>query len=363
MVVDRLARGFVSRGHEVVVLAPKPRGGDPADDDGLPYPVVRHSRFCSTRWFVTSRGRWLARLHKLRPFDVVHCHSVHPTGYVAAQCGAVRDAPLVISSHGGDIDDVSPLYRKPGLARPYRQALNRADALVAVSGFVEGRLREWCERETRIERIPHGVDLEGYAAAVARPSGLPSAIQPGKYFLFLGRIVKRKGVDVLLEAFREAVADERIVLVLAGDGSAFEQIRAQVAGSLMEQRVVFCRWVDGDAKTWLLQNAVCNVMPSRHSEAFGLTALESFAAGRPVIASDVPGLRDLVVDGQNGLLVEPDSVNALTAALREMLGRPERLEQFGQKARRTAEGFSWDRAVERHLELFESLTPGRGSHI
>jgi len=358
-VVDRLARGFQEQGHAVVVLAPAGRGATRAEDARLPYPTVRHPRFRSTRWFLAAYGWWLARLHRCARLDIVHCHSVHPTGYVAARCAVLRDVPLVISSHGGDVDDASPLCRKPALAAHYRLALRRADALVAPSAFVEGRLRQWCEVEPRIERIGHGVDLPRYARAVARPAELEGRIEPGRYFLFLGRVVRRKGVDLLLEAFRQTAGEHAARLVIAGQGTGSPAARAAAARTGLADRVVFLPWVEGDVKTWLLQNALCNVVPSRHSEAFGLTAVESLASGRPVIAARVPGLCELITPGRNGLLVAPESADELAGALREAVGRPEWLDQLGLQARQDAQAFTWEKTIQRHLALFEELA-GRG---
>jgi len=355
MVVDRLARGFLARGHTVVVLAPRGRGWVRETDAGLPYATFRHPRFRSTRWFVASHGWWLARLQRRHALDVVHCHGVYPSGYVAARCAAVAGVPLVITSHGGDIDDASPLGRKPRLAPRYRQALGRADAVVAVSEFIETRLRQWCEPDARIERIAHGVDLARYSAAVPRPAELDPRIRSGKYFLFLGRVVRRKGVDLLLAAFERVASNTDVHLVIAGDGTSYPVVQTAASRLSLAERIVLDRWVEGDAKTWLLQNAICNVVPSRHSEAFGLTVLESFASGRPVVATAIPGLRELVVPEHNGLLVAPESVDGLARALREAMDRPEWFDELGRRAVETASWFSWDNAVERHLALYEDL--------
>ncbi|HLA83871.1 MAG TPA: glycosyltransferase family 4 protein [Thermoguttaceae bacterium] len=355
MVVDRLARGLLTLGHAVTVLAPWRRGQDRGYDARLPYAVVRHPRFRSTRWFVASYGWWLGWLHRREAFDVVHCHSVHPTGYVAARCGAIRGVPLVISSHGGDVDDVSPLYRKPGLAKHYRLALRRADALVAPSEFIEGRLRQWCDADARIERVAHGIDLDEYAASVPRPVGLDARIQPGRFFLFLGRTVRRKGVDVLLEAFHSLGIQNSMCLAIAGVGTGHAELVARAGELGLAGRVVFLDYVEGPTKTWLLQNASCNVVPSRYSEAFGLTVIESFAAGRPVIASDVPGLRELVTDGRNGVLVPPDSAEDLARAMRRAVDQREWLDRLGQEARQTARQYTWNQAVERYAAIYEDL--------
>ena len=158
LVVDALARQFVALGHDAVVLAPRQRSAGTADDAALPYAIVRHPRLVSTRWFVAWYGWWLRRLHRRNPFDVIHCHSTYPQGYIAAVCRATAGVPLVITSHGSDLDPVSLLYRKPQLRERYAAALKRADAVVAVSGATEANFRAVWPGVRRIARIPNGVD-------------------------------------------------------------------------------------------------------------------------------------------------------------------------------------------------------------
>lgn len=343
----------------MVVLAPRGRRWTRGDDARLPYPTVRHPRFRSTRWLLSWYRWWLGALYRRVQFDVLHCHSVHPTGYIAARCAALHDVPVVISSHGGDMDDWSPLYRKPGLMPHYRQALERADALVAPSEFIETRLREWCGGQTRIERIGHGVDLSRYATVATRPADLDPRIVPGNYFLYLGRVVWRKGVDLLIEAFRRVAGQHDVRLVIAGEGTGHPAMKAAVAQMPCADRVILLPWTEGNAKTWLFQNAICNVVPSRYSEAFGLTVLESLAAGRPVIATAVPGLRELIEPGRNGIFVAPESVEDLAGALRNAIARPGWIDQMGRQARETVQTFTWDKTIQRHLVLFDELANRR----
>ena len=355
LVVDALARRFCAAGHQVVVLAPKRRHCDLRDDDHLPYPVVRHPRFYSTRRFVQWYAWWLAKVHHRFGFDVLHCHSVYPTGYIAACCSSIAAVPVVISSHGGDVDDVSPLRRKHNLLWRYHLALDRASALIALSSFTEQRFLELCPHPPRIERIHNGVDLDRFATAVPRPAGLDPIIRSGKFMLFIGRVVRRKGVDLLLDAFRMVADGSDVGLVIAGEGSELEAMEGRAATLGLNGRVRFLGRVEGDTKTWLLRHALCNVMPSRISEMFPLTLLESYAAGRPVIGTQIPGLRTLIEPGRTGILVPSDSPSELADALNDAIRRPGLLDRFGREARRRAEAYDWDGVARRHLALFEDL--------
>ncbi len=127
---------------------------------------------------------------------------------------------------------------------------------------------------------------------------------------------RRKGVDTLVDALAQLPAGVTTSLVIAGDGDERQALAAQCTRLGLADRVHFVGAVAGEAKVWLLQNARFTVIPSRTWEAFPLVVLESFAAGKPVIGTMIPGLADLVEPERTGLLVPPESPQALSAALR-----------------------------------------------
>ena len=118
-VVDSLARHLTLMGHHAVVLAPHPRLPLRARDESLSYPVARHPRFYSTRRFVSFYRRWLLNLHRRERFDVIHCHDVYPTGYLAVLCKEELGVPIVITSHGGDVKEGNIRISKTGMRPRY----------------------------------------------------------------------------------------------------------------------------------------------------------------------------------------------------------------------------------------------------
>src|SRR5215469_11609164 len=106
-VVDALARQFQAQGHEVVVLAQYPRRPCLVEDHLLPYRVVRHPRFVSTWRCIGWYRHFLTALYRKFPFDVLHCHSLHPCGYLGTLCKQRFNASLVITSHGNDVRENS----------------------------------------------------------------------------------------------------------------------------------------------------------------------------------------------------------------------------------------------------------------
>lgn len=354
LVVDALARQFLALGHEPVVLTQPPRRPLRPDDRQLPYPVVRHPRFISTRRLVSWYRYWLIKLHRQYHFDVVHCQSVYPCGYLAALSRSKLNVPVVVTSHGGDVRENNARIVKRGMHKRHALAIESADALVAISRFTSDGYRRIAPAAKNIITIPNGVDYESFQAEVTRPKGLDASIREGRYFLFLGRLHRRKGVDVLLKALARVSTDASMQLVVAGDGDQREILVEQAERLGISDRVRFIGPVHGALKTYLLQNALCLVLPSQ-SEAFPLVVLEAYASGCPVIGSKIPGLEGLVQPDQTGHLVPAESPGKLAAALEHVWRNPGGARAMGERAHRLAQGYGWPSIAARHIELYEDL--------
>ncbi|MBA4016153.1 MAG: hypothetical protein C0483_03085 [Pirellula sp.] len=360
MVVDALARQFLALGHHVVVFTQPPRRPIRTNDAAFPYQVVRHPRFVSTRRFVGWYRHWLEQLQRRERFDVLHCHSTHPCGYLAALSKRKLRIPTVITDHIGDVWGRSARYAKPGMRQRHATALESADAVVSISRFTTAGYHAVCPGLETLVEIPNGVDLQPFAQQAARPENLDAAIVPQQYLLFLGRLHEGKGVDVLLRALRSVDAEAPgVQLVIAGDGVARPALESLTTELNLSHRVRFVGSVSGTTKTFLLQQALGVVVPSRKWESFGLVALEGYAAGRPVIASNLPGLGDLVQVGKTGLLVSPGSETELANALRQFLGNRAETERLGTNAREAAQQYAWSEVARRHILLYETVMAPR----
>lgn len=353
IVIDALARQFIAAGHDVKVLAPRPKLNTDTDRE-LPYAVVRHPRFVSTRWLVPWYRRYLRQLYRQWPFDILHCHNVYRAGYVAALCCDTLSVPLVITSHGSDVYARNCRLRKRGLPWRHRQALHRADALIAISDFTAQGMRQLApDITTPIVPIPNGVDPAPFARPV--PLNFPQ-LQPENYLLFLGRLHVCKGVDLLLRA-AEQIIDVlgNVALVIAGEGTERASLEALAHELGLAERTHFLGRVVGEQKVSLLQHCLAVVMPSRQREAFGLVALEAYAAGRPVIATRLPGLGEVVRHEETGLLVEPDNVEQLAGALRRVITDNEARRRWSEQALTISRDYSWPQIAASHLDLYQQL--------
>lgn len=352
-VVDALARHYQQGGHDVVVLAPHPRRPLRARDEELPYPVVRHPRFFSTRLFVPWYRWFLNRLHSKHRTEILHCHGVYPPAYLAGLSRAQRAIPTIVTSHGGDVHADNVRLCKPALRPRILLGLSMADTLVAISRFTADRMRALCP-QAHIVSIPNGVDRSPYAQAAGRIEGLAPEIRPGSYLLFLGRLKERKGVDVLLHALSQMTVPG-VPLVIAGAGEERPALEALCARLGLRDRVYFVGAVQHPAKAYLLQHALATVVPSRTWEAFPLVVLESYAAGTPVLASRLAGLEDVIDTGTTGWLVTPENPRALAGALDEACRNREHTRRLGEHARQRAQEYDWSVIAARHLELYREV--------
>jgi glycosyltransferase involved in cell wall biosynthesis len=243
--------------------------------------------------------------------DLFHAHWL-PSGLVAARTGR----PFVLQVWGTDLELARSV---PRLARGI---LRRARLVIAASTELAETARRLGAADVRV--IPSGVDLPPEVGEEAEPPEV----------LYAGRLSEEKGVLDLV------AAADGMELVVAGDGP----LRARVPGA--------CGFVPHDELQALYARAAVVACPS-HREGFGVACLEAMAHARPVVAGDVGGLRDLVVDGETGYLVPPRDVVALREALERLLGDRERRRRLGEAGRRrAAEHFSWARATEKMLAAY-----------
>ncbi len=253
-----------------------------------------------------------AARHAARDADLVHAHWL-PAGAVALATGR----PVVLTVHGTDVE----LARR---ARPLARAiLRRMRVVLAVSTALAEDARRLGAHEARV--VPNGVELPPEGTAEAEP----------RYVLFAGRLSREKGILELVEAARG------LDLVVAGDGP--------LRGRVPQAR----GWLPRAELERLYAGAAVVACPSRR-EGFGLACAEAMAHGRPVVASAVGGLRDLVVDGETGLLVPPGDVAALRHALERLLADAPLRRRLGTAAReRVRACCSWERVTELTLRAYQ----------
>jgi glycosyltransferase involved in cell wall biosynthesis len=356
-------------GHEVFPFAMKGETNLPTEyseyfTPELDYPALQARGGLANAWRVVSNSvynrdarRSFARLLDENPVDLVHLHSImhHLTASIVLECRR-RGIPIVWTLHDAKACCPTTRFMREGRVchdcahgRFYRAVTTRckrgslaasaivafelylhrlwriyegADLLLAPSRFLEDLLVGTGLRPRRIEVLPNYVDVSDFD---------PS---PGdsKYVLYVGRLSPEKGLDVLLEATSR---ERRIPLRIAGSGEMERKLREQCRARGLEH-VHFEGQVDRARMMALLRGARALILPSICDENCPLSILESFAAGRAVLATRSGGVPELVREGETGQLVEKGSAGALAEALGRVVDAPDEWERMGRRARMEA---------------------------
>ena len=261
--------------------------------------------------FLLAQALAAIRLHREYEFDAVHAHWIVPQGFVAAILSTLtrRFPPVLITSHGGDLYAL----RGPVFERLKRWILTRADAVTVVSRA----MRDYCEERSlapgKIVVQSMGVDLEG----IFTP-GDTANTRDG--LIFVGRLVEKKGVKYLIEAMAILRSKyPQLNLVVIGDGPLRESLAALAQTRGVSDRVCFVGSVRNEEVPGYLRDAAISIMPSCDQEGLGLVVVEAQGCGCAVIASDLPAVRDTVIDGQTGLVVRPADVADLAEKIAMLL--------------------------------------------
>jgi phosphatidylinositol alpha-mannosyltransferase len=332
--VRQLAGRLLDRGHEVLVLAPA--GSPPAEpwvmEVGRPIRVPYNGSVAPLCPLPGSARRVGRELREFGP-DVVHVHE--PLAPSTSMFATLRaPAPVVATFHAyADrailFSAVAPALRPVWDRLRVRLAVSRAAA-----EFVELRFSG-----ELVRIVPNGADVEQFAEATPAPD-LPE----GRRILFVNRLDSRKGFRVMVDAFRRLAGEAPdAVLVVAGDGAERDALYS-LEPAVRDRVVMLGSVPHADLPPYHAASEVF-CAPAVGRESFGIVLVEAMAAGLPVVASDIPGYREVVQDGVEGVLVPPRDPDALAAAVLRLLRDPEASKGLGEAGRERARRYSWDTVV------------------
>ena len=232
------------------------------------------------------------------------------------------------------------------LERPIPRAFHNIP-VVSVSESTAEDLRRRGLSGGRSSVVPNGVDLDRFVP------GLHEERFPEPTLLYLGRLKRYKGVDLILRAVAQSRdSGNPFRLLIAGKGDFEGKLRKLSLALGVGDLVTFLGYVTEEEKVRLLQQAWIHVLTSP-KEGWGISILEASACGTPSVASRSPGLKDAVLHGETGYLVRHGDVDALTRTLRDLLGTEEVRKKMGADARRFAQGFSWETSARRMESFLE----------
>jgi len=343
-IFGRLAR----RGHEVTLLC----GGWPGCPPEAVLDGMRIVRV-GTRYTFPFLARRAFRQRLRGPFDLL-VEDINKVPLYTPRWGGPRVVAVVPHLFGGTVfqEAALPLATLVWLAERPIPRVYRGVPFEVISESTSTDLQARGIARECLSVIYCGIDSEHYAPAPGSRSSVP-------VFAYLGRLRKYKRVDLILRAFA-GMTRTSARLEIAGSGDHAPALQ-QLAKSLdLGERVRFLGRISEAEKVALLRRAWALTFTSP-KEGWGITNLEAAACGTPVIASNSPGIRESVRDGETGYLVPHGDVPALAAAMDRLVAEPARVERLGQAGRRFAEQFTWERAAnetEAHLTRVLQSTGG-----
>jgi glycosyltransferase involved in cell wall biosynthesis len=280
---------------------------------------------------------------------LVHAHAIVPDGLVGLSAARQAGVPLVVTAHGSDVPGYNPdkFALAHVLMRPaWRLVLSRAAAVVAPSEHLAGMIRAGRPGQA-VTVIPNGI----------RPDSFAPSPKDGS-FLIVSRLVRRKNFHLFLEALK-SVEPPQVVHVV-GIGPVLDELK-RIAAGLARHRVVFHGWLANGSPEWRALYERCRyfVFPSE-SENFPVNLLEAQLAGMVVLASPVPGVRE--VAGDEAVYFDGLTVESIARTLRAVVaGEVPGLEALGARARdRVRTRFSWESVGQRYLDLYRGVLRNAG---
>ncbi len=362
--VYHLSRALVEKGTPVrVITCDFPKA--PAEEiiDGVSVSRVDSGRVPESNfllWIYRLNSQMISKTTELletERFDLIHAHD-WVVGRAAVELKNRLGLPLISTIHATEIGRGGSLdgeYRRK-VRDIERLLVEQSDGIICCSNYMLDHIQHVLGAvKTKIRVIPNGVEASRFNNG-RQPQPIPTGVsEDRKTILYVGRIVREKGIFTLLDAFEKLRKQGKDVsLVFAGEGPLKEDLAKEVLRRKLNDRVKLAGFVDEKKLVSLYNSSDAFVLPS-HYEPFGMVALEAMASRVPVVVSDVGGLSEIVEDGITGVKVPAYNPSALAEGILRVLEDRELSEQLKENAYRAVqERYRWDMIAEKTIEAYRT---------
>jgi len=339
-------------GHEVVLIAPRPRKFTGEPEEGVV--LFGTSTELNTPFKTKADVSIHAGLYETRKFlreqqfDILHFHEPW-----------IPMLPMQILNASTSVNIATFHAKMPGMRiykaigkaiTPYtRSIIKKLDYMVGVSETATEYLNTLVDKPVQI--IPNGIDLEIFDPEKIR--SLPKYDDDRKTIFYLNRLEKRKGPELLLKAYRELIEDhDDLRLVMASDGDMRKELELYVAAYDLPH-VEFVGFISDEEKLSLYKSADVYCSPAPYGESFGLVILEAMAMQTPLVAGDNPGYSKPLGDRAKDYLVDPTITSVLAKRLEEMIYDDDKRKRYKEWSREEAAKYSFTSTVAEYEEIYK----------
>lgn len=357
--VSSLEASCRRQGHEVRVVAPELEGAE-ASPNVLRVPAIQH--FNGSDFAVRLPVPNVIRdyMEDFQP-DVIHSHHPFLLGDAALREASKMRVPIVFThhtlyeryTHYVPLDSAALKRAAIQLATEY---CNLCDLVIAPSESIAELLQARKVR-TPVAVVPTGIDVSQFAAGCGERFRKSHRIPDrAKVIGHVGRLAKEKNLSFLAESVLGCLRKEpEAVFLLVGEGEMHQEILRIFTDLTKHGRVIHPGMLSGGELVDAYAAIDCFVFTSQ-TETQGMVLAEAMAAGKPVVALDGPGVREIVSDGQNGILLSSNTgEEEFSDAILRVIREPERLEAYAERARGVAESYDIERCVDRMLACYQGL--------
>lgn len=392
--VYELSKRLQENGFEIVVLAPHHHGAKRFEimDDmrvyRFPYfyppryqklvynggilPNIKRSNLAKIQvpLLLLSELYYAFKIIRKEQIDVIHSHWIIPSGLVGGICKKAFRGKHILTEHAAGMVALEKLPLKEKIAN---FILGNSDRITVVSSYIHERMLNLIQPEmtddiknknikNKIEIIPMGVDTVAFKPSKDKNElKIKYDIKSENILIFIGRLAEKKGISYLIKAMPEIISkNSHTELIICGDGP-FRKDMEQLAKRIgLEKFVRFTGYVTNKEKVDYLSLSDVLLIPSivtksGDMEGLPVVMLEGFASGKPIIASNVGGVKDAIKDGWNGFLIEQKNSILIMKKVMELLENEELKVKFSKKALETSKKYDWEVIGEKYVRIIKNI--------
>ena len=304
------------------------------------------------------------KIIKKEKIRIIHAHWFFPQGLIAAICNKYLKTKSVVTIHAGCVTGLSNILVLKRWISDF--TVKNTDVIISVSNFgkellesmVSKKIKEIVKKKTKI--IPMGVYTKDFKIKINKNQLKKKyKIKQKTIILFLGRLAEKKGVKYLIKAL-PLIKNKDYILLIGGDGPLKKELQVLIDKHKLKDKVKFLGYITGKEKINFILLSDILAIPSiitkeGDTEGLQVTIMEGTAAGLPIITTNVGGIKDIIKNNQNGILIQEKNPKQIAEKIDYLINNKKFAQKISRNALMTSKGYDWERIGEKNIKLLKKL--------